>query len=73
MLIGSEVNRCFLFFSILSIISDIFFYAVSEPVGVIVFQGLKEGSCFAADRFFAIKYNPEHSGGVEIFCKTRRA
>jgi len=34
-----------------------------------VFQGLKEGSCFAADRFFTIKYNPECSEGVEIFAK----
>lgn len=58
MLIGSKVNRCFLFFSMLSIIFDIFFYAVSEPVGVIAFQWLKEGSCLAADKFFAIKYNP---------------
>jgi hypothetical protein len=38
-----------------------------------VFQGPKEGSCFAADRFFAIKYNPKRSEGVEIFCKTHRA
>jgi len=38
-----------------------------------VFQGLKEGSCLAADRFFAIKNNPKRSEGVEIFCKTRRA
>jgi len=39
MLIGSEVNRCFLFFSILSIISDIFFMPYRSRSELSCFRG----------------------------------
>lgn len=44
MLIGSEVNRCFLFFSILSIISDIFFMPYRSRSELSCFGGYKKGS-----------------------------
>ena len=44
MLIGSEVNRCFLFFSIFSIISDIFFMPYRSRSELSCFGGDKKGS-----------------------------
>jgi len=39
LLIGSELNRCFLFFSMLSIISDIFFMAYRSRSELSCFRG----------------------------------
>ena len=44
MLIGSEVNRCFLFFSMLLIISDIFFMPYRSRSELSCFGGYKKGS-----------------------------
>jgi len=72
MLIGSEVNRCFLFFSMLSIIFDIFLCCIGAGWSYRVSEA-KRRFVFSCCQFFAIKYNPQHSVGVEIFCKIRRA
>jgi hypothetical protein len=44
MLIGREVNRCFLFFSMLLIISDIFFMPYRSRSELSCFGGYKKGS-----------------------------
>jgi len=44
MLIGREVNRCFLFFSIFLIISDIFFMPYRSRSELSRFGGYKKGS-----------------------------
>jgi hypothetical protein len=68
-MIPEEEVFLFSYFFFVSHNCDFFLSHASSVVGRLLFQG-NNGVGFRAVKVFAIKYYPERSAGVEIFCKT---